>query len=202
MFVGVGAARVRDLFRQARENAPCIIFIDEIDAIGRQRSGSGGNDEREQTLNQLLVEMDGFDGNSGVIVIAATNRLDILDEALVRAGRFDRKIEVGLPDFRGRVDILKVHAKNKPLAPDVDLEQVLFTLVCFYHVVGCSVNTLTPNNMTRCLCAPWRATFSVPSLLSLRLSLSYTHLWDRDTCCTVFCWVLFQFLPSAPPFID
>ena len=124
VFVGVGAARVRDLFRQARENSPCIIFIDEIDAIGRQRGSSGGNDEREQTLNQLLVEMDGFDTNSGVIVIAATNRLDILDEALKRAGRFDRKIEVGLPDFKGRVDILKVHAKNKPLAPDVDLEQI------------------------------------------------------------------------------
>ena len=124
VFVGVGAARVRDLFRQARENSPCIIFIDEIDAIGRQRGSSGGNDEREQTLNQLLVEMDGFDTNSGVIVIAATNRLDILDDALKRAGRFDRKIEVGLPDFKGRVDILKVHAKNKPLAPDVDLEQI------------------------------------------------------------------------------
>merc|ERR1711871_1311843 len=124
VFGGVGAARVRDLFRQARENSPCIIFIDEIDAIGRQRGSSGGNDEREQTLNQLLVEMDGFDTNSGVIVIAATNRLDILDDALKRAGRFDRKIEVGLPDFKGRVDILKVHAKNKPLAPDVDLEQI------------------------------------------------------------------------------
>ena len=124
VFVGVGAARVRDLFRQARENAPCIIFIDEIDAIGRQRGSSMGNDEREQTLNQLLVEMDGFDSNQGVITIAATNRVDILDEALVRAGRFDRKIEVGLPDARGRLDILKVHARNKPLAPDVDLDQV------------------------------------------------------------------------------
>jgi len=124
VFVGVGAARVRDLFRQARENSPCIIFIDEIDAIGRARGASMGNDEREQTLNQLLVEMDGFDTNTGVIVIAATNRIDILDEALVRAGRFDRKIEVSLPDFKGRVDILKVHAKNKPLAPDVDLEQI------------------------------------------------------------------------------
>ena len=124
VFVGVGAARVRDLFRQARENAPCIIFIDEIDAIGRARGASMGNDEREQTLNQLLVEMDGFDGNVGVIVMAATNRIDILDEALVRAGRFDRKIEIGLPDFKGRNDVLKVHARNKPLAPDVDLEQV------------------------------------------------------------------------------
>eukprot|EP01041_Mallomonas_annulata_P002559 gene2559-4995_t len=124
VFVGVGAARVRDMYRQARENAPCIIFIDEIDAIGRQRGSSMGNDEREQTLNQLLVEMDGFDTNLGVITIAATNRLDILDEALVRAGRFDRKIEIGVPDSRGRYEILKVHARNKPLAPDVDLEQV------------------------------------------------------------------------------
>eukprot|EP00981_Chlorochromonas_danica_P006339 scaffold1365_cov163-Ochromonas_danica.AAC.29 len=124
VFVGVGAARVRDMFRQARENAPCIIFIDEIDAVGRQRGAGTVNDEREQTLNQLLVEMDGFDGNSGVITIAATNRIDILDEALVRPGRFDRKVEIPLPDYRGRLDILKVHARNKPLAPDVDLEQV------------------------------------------------------------------------------
>jgi cell division protease FtsH len=124
VFVGVGAARVRDLFKQARENAPCIIFIDEIDAVGRQRGSGMGNDEREQTLNQLLVEMDGFDGNPGIITIAATNRLDILDEALIRAGRFDRKVEIALPDFRGRFDVLKVHARNKPLAPDVDLEQV------------------------------------------------------------------------------
>ena len=124
VFVGVGAARVRDMFKSARENAPCIIFIDEIDAIGRQRGSGQSNDEREQTLNQLLVEMDGFDGNPGVITIAATNRIDILDEALVRAGRFDRKIEVSLPDNRGRYDVLKVHARNKPLSPDVDLEQV------------------------------------------------------------------------------
>lgn len=124
VFVGVGAARVRDMYKTARENAPCIVFIDEIDAVGRQRGSGSSNDEREQTLNQLLVEMDGFDGNSGVITIAATNRLDILDEALVRAGRFDRKIEIGLPDFKGRFEVLKVHARNKPLAPDVDLEQV------------------------------------------------------------------------------
>lgn len=124
VFVGVGAARVRDVFRQARENSPCIVFIDEIDAIGRQRGAGMSNDEREQTLNQLLVEMDGFDSNSGVITLAATNRLDILDEALIRAGRFDRKVEIGLPDFKGRFEILKVHARNKPLAPDVDLEQV------------------------------------------------------------------------------
>jgi cell division protease FtsH len=124
VFVGVGAARVRDMFKTARENAPCIIFIDEIDAVGRQRGSGSSNDEREQTLNQLLVEMDGFDTNLGVIVIAATNRIDILDEALIRAGRFDRKVEVGLPDFQGRFDVLKVHARNKPLAADVDLEQV------------------------------------------------------------------------------
>jgi len=124
IFVGVGAARVRDMYRQARENAPCIVFIDEIDAVGRARGSGSSNDEREQTLNQLLVEMDGFDGNAGVITIAATNRIDILDEALTRAGRFDRKIEIGLPDFKGRFEILKVHARNKPLSPDIDLEQV------------------------------------------------------------------------------
>ena len=122
VFVGVGAARVRDMYRQARENAPCIIFIDEIDAVGRQRGSGSSNDEREQTLNQLLVDMDGFDGNAGVITIAATNRVDILDDALVRAGRFDRKVEVVIPDASGRVEILKVHARNKPLAPDVDLD--------------------------------------------------------------------------------
>lgn len=125
VFVGVGAARVRDLFKQARDNAPCIIFIDEIDAVGRARGGSGGgSDEREQTLNQILVEMDGFDGNTGVITLAATNRLDILDEALIRPGRFDRKIEISLPDTKGRFDVLKVHARTKPIAADVDLEQV------------------------------------------------------------------------------
>ena len=126
MFVGVGASRVRDLFRQAKENAPCIIFIDEIDAIGRQR-GNGfaqGNDEREQTLNQILTEMDGFNVNNGVITIAATNRADILDNALTRPGRFDRKITVELPDFQGRIDILKVHARNKPLTSDVDFENI------------------------------------------------------------------------------
>lgn len=126
MFVGVGASRVRDLFENAKKNAPAIIFIDEIDAVGRQRGAGmgGGHDEREQTLNQLLVEMDGFQGNEGVIVIAATNRSDVLDPALLRPGRFDRKILVGRPDVKGREAILKVHAKNKPLAPDVDLQQV------------------------------------------------------------------------------
>ncbi|WP_281828243.1 MULTISPECIES: ATP-dependent zinc metalloprotease FtsH [Lactobacillus] len=126
MFVGVGASRVRDLFNNAKKNAPSIIFIDEIDAIGRRRGNGmgGGNDEREQTLNQLLVEMDGFEGDEGVIVIAATNRSDVLDPALLRSGRFDRKVLVGLPDVRGREAILKVHAKNKPLAPDVDLKEV------------------------------------------------------------------------------
>ncbi|CAM9840173.1 unnamed protein product [Heterosigma akashiwo] len=126
MFVGVGAGRVRSLFDEAKKNAPCIIFIDEIDAVGRARGSGqgGGNDEREQTLNQILVEMDGFEGNNGVIVIAATNRVDILDQALLRPGRFDRKVTVDLPDFQGRVDILKVHARGKPLASDVDLEAI------------------------------------------------------------------------------
>merc|ERR1719158_1988776 len=128
MFVGVGASRVRDLFGQAKKNAPCIVFIDEIDAIGRQRAGSagggmggGGNDEREQTLNQILTEMDGFQGNTGVIVIAATNRADVLDSALVRPGRFDRRIPVDLPDLKGRLEILKVHSKGKALPEDFDL---------------------------------------------------------------------------------
>merc|ERR1719230_1024090 len=123
MFVGVGASRVRDLFKKAKDNSPCIIFIDEIDAIGRQRAGAGGggmggggNDEREQTLNQILTEMDGFEGNTGVIVIAATNRADVLDSALVRPGRFDRRVPVDLPDVKGRREILKVHVRGKPLA--------------------------------------------------------------------------------------
>ena len=126
MFVGVGAARVRDLFRQAREKAPCIVFIDEIDAIGRQRSsaGIGGNDEREQTLNQLLVEMDGFDSRSGVIILAATNRAEILDPALLRPGRFDRQVLVDKPDLEGRLAILKIHSKNLKLDPSVDLRRI------------------------------------------------------------------------------
>ncbi|MBQ7740608.1 MAG: ATP-dependent zinc metalloprotease FtsH [Eubacterium sp.] len=126
MYVGVGASRVRDLFEQAKKKAPAIVFIDEIDAVGRQRGAGLGNtnDEREQTLNQLLVEMDGFGTNSGVIVIAATNRPDVLDQALLRPGRFDRQITVNRPDVKGREDILKVHSKNKPLAPDVDLKEI------------------------------------------------------------------------------
>jgi cell division protease FtsH len=127
MFVGVGASRVRDMFTQAKEHAPCIIFIDEIDAVGRQRGGagfSGGNEEREQTLNQLLVEMDGFNGNEGVIVIAATNRADILDKALLRPGRFDRQVNVGLPDVKGREQILNVHIKKVPAAADVELKYI------------------------------------------------------------------------------
>jgi cell division protease FtsH len=126
MFVGVGASRVRDLFDQAKKNAPCIIFIDEIDAVGRRRGAGlgGGNDEREQTLNQLLVEMDGFSGNEGIIIIAATNRPDILDPALMRPGRFDRQVHVGLPDVKAREEILKIHVRKKPLADDVDLEIV------------------------------------------------------------------------------
>jgi len=126
MFVGVGASRVRDIYAQAKKNSPCIIFIDEIDAVGRQRGGGqgGGNDEREQTINQILVEMDGFNGNPGIITIAATNRIDILDTALLRPGRFDRKVTVDLPDFQGRTKILGVHSRGKPLEPDVDLEAI------------------------------------------------------------------------------
>lgn len=126
MFVGVGASRVRDLFRQAKEKAPCIIFIDEIDAVGRQRGTGvgGGHDEREQTLNQLLVEMDGFSGNEGIIILAATNRADVLDPALLRPGRFDRQIQVANPDKRARADILRVHARNKKFAPDVNFDNV------------------------------------------------------------------------------
>ncbi|MGB6015603.1 MAG: ATP-dependent zinc metalloprotease FtsH2, partial [Nodosilinea sp.] len=126
MFVGVGASRVRDLFKKAKENAPCIIFIDEIDAVGRQRGAGigGGNDEREQTLNQLLTEMDGFEGNTGIIIIAATNRADVLDSALLRPGRFDRQVMVDPPDVKGRVEILEVHARNKKLAEDISLEAI------------------------------------------------------------------------------
>ncbi len=133
MYVGVGASRVRDLFKEAKKSQPSIIFIDEIDAVGRHRGAGmgGGHDEREQTLNQLLVEMDGFGANDGVIVIAATNRPDILDPALLRPGRFDRQVTVGYPDVKGREEILQVHAKNKPLAPDVDLHQIAATTVGF-----------------------------------------------------------------------
>jgi cell division protease FtsH len=133
MFVGVGASRVRDLFDQAKKSSPCIIFIDEIDAVGRHRGAGlgGGHDEREQTLNQLLVEMDGFGANEGVIIIAATNRPDILDPALLRPGRFDRQVFVGVPDIKGREEILKVHSRGKPLAPDVDLGEIAKTTVGF-----------------------------------------------------------------------
>ncbi|KAJ8603545.1 hypothetical protein CTAYLR_004889 [Chrysophaeum taylorii] len=134
MFVGVGASRIRSLFGEAKKNAPCIIFIDEIDAIGRQRSGGGGfatNDEREQTLNQILTEMDGFSGNTGVIVLAATNRGDVLDTALLRPGRFDRRVPVDLPDKQGRIDILKVHCRNKPLAEDVDVGEIAARTIGF-----------------------------------------------------------------------
>ena len=126
MFVGVGASRVRDLFEQAKKNAPCIVFIDEIDAVGRQRGAGlgGGNDEREQTLNQLLTEMDGFEGNTGIIIVAATNRADVLDSALMRPGRFDRQVVVDRPDYNGRLQILQVHARGKTLAKDVDLDRV------------------------------------------------------------------------------
>ena len=133
MFVGVGASRVRDLFEDAKKNSPCIIFIDEIDAVARRRGTGmgGGHDEREQTLNQLLVEMDGFGANEGIIVMAATNRVDILDPAILRPGRFDRKVVVGRPDVQGRYEILQVHAKGKPLAEDVDLEQIAQTTAGF-----------------------------------------------------------------------
>ena len=141
MFVGVGASRVRDLFDQAKKNSPCIIFIDEIDAVGRQRGAGlgGGHDEREQTLNQLLVEMDGFGANEGVIMIAATNRPDILDPALMRPGRFDRQVMVGAPDIKGREEILKVHAKGKPLAPDVNLKTIAASTAGF---VGADLENL------------------------------------------------------------
>ena len=133
MFVGVGASRVRDLFEEGKKHAPCIIFIDEIDAVARQRGTGmgGGHDEREQTLNQLLVEMDGFGVNEGIIVMAATNRVDILDPAILRPGRFDRKVAVGRPDIKGREEILRVHAKDKPLGEDVDLAQIAQTTAGF-----------------------------------------------------------------------
>lgn len=133
MFVGVGASRVRDLFSEAKKNAPCIVFIDEIDAVARRRGSGlgGGHDEREQTLNQMLVEMDGFGENEGIIVMAATNRADILDPAILRPGRFDRRVYVGVPDVRGREEVLKVHAKNKPLAEDVNLEEIARTTAGF-----------------------------------------------------------------------
>jgi cell division protease FtsH len=126
MFVGVGASRVRDLFKKAKDNAPCIIFIDEIDAVGRQRGAGlgGGNDEREQTLNQLLTEMDGFEGNTGIIIIAATNRADVLDSALLRPGRFDRQVQVDVPDVKGRLEVLQVHARNKKLGDDISLPMI------------------------------------------------------------------------------
>ena len=129
MFVGVGASRVRDLFEDAKKNAPCIVFIDEIDAVARKRGSGlgGGHDEREQTLNQLLVEMDGFGTNEGIIVLAATNRVDILDPAIMRPGRFDRKCAVGRPDVKGREEILQVHTRKKPLGDDVDLHAIART---------------------------------------------------------------------------
>ena len=133
MFVGVGASRVRDLFEDAKKNAPCIVFIDEIDAVARKRGSGlgGGHDEREQTLNQMLVEMDGFGTNEGIIVLAATNRVDILDPAILRPGRFDRKVMVGRPDVKGREEILRVHVRNKPLSDDIDLHEIARTTAGF-----------------------------------------------------------------------
>ena len=135
MFVGVGASRVRDLFDQAKKNSPCIVFIDEIDAVGRHRGAGlgGGHDEREQTLNQLLVEMDGFSDNEGIIILAATNRPDILDPALLRPGRFDRRVLVGVPDVKGREEIIKVHARGKPLSPEVDIKVLAKRTPRFYR---------------------------------------------------------------------
>ena len=133
MFVGVGASRVRDLFKEAKERAPAIIFIDEIDAIGKKRSPGigGGHDEREQTLNQILTEMDGFDNETSVIVLAATNRADVLDRALLRPGRFDRKVTINLPNLEDRIKILEVHAKGKPLARDIDLRKIAAATIGF-----------------------------------------------------------------------
>ena len=149
MFVGVGASRVRDLFEEAKKNAPCIVFIDEIDAVARRRGTGmgGGHDEREQTLNQLLVEMDGFGFNEGIIVMAATNRVDILDPAILRPGRFDRKVGVGKPDVRGREEILQVHAKGKPLGDDVDLKEVAQTTAGF---TGADLENLTKDCLISC----------------------------------------------------
>ena len=139
MFVGVGASRVRDMFDQAKKNAPCIVFIDEIDAVGRHRGAGygGGNDEREQTLNQLLVEMDGFEANEGVILIAATNRPDVLDPALLRPGRFDRQVQVPNPDITGRQKILNVHAKKTVLGPDIDLRIIAQRYTRFFRCRSC-----------------------------------------------------------------
>lgn len=158
MFVGVGASRVRDLFEDAKKNSPCIVFIDEIDAVARRRGTGmgGGHDEREQTLNQLLVEMDGFGVNEGIIVMAATNRVDILDPAILRPGRFDRKVVVGRPDIKGRYEILQVHAKNKPLGDDVDLEKVAQTTAGF---TGADLENLL--NEAAILAAKYRRAFVI-----------------------------------------
>ncbi|MCR5203069.1 MAG: ATP-dependent zinc metalloprotease FtsH [Lachnospiraceae bacterium] len=152
MFVGVGASRVRDMFAEAKNNAPCIIFIDEIDAVARKRGSGlgGGHDEREQTLNQLLVEMDGFSVNQGIIVMAATNRVDILDQAILRPGRFDRRVAVGRPDVKGREEILKVHCRNKPLADDVDLNRIAKTTVGF---TGADLENLMNESAIACVAA-------------------------------------------------
>ena len=174
MFVGVGASRVRDLFDQAKKSAPCIVFIDEIDAVGRQRGAGlgGGHDEREQTLNQLLVEMDGFSANEGIIMIAATNRPDILDPALLRPGRFDRQIVVDRPDIKGRTEILKVHVKGKPIGQDVNLDVIAqrtpgFTGADLSNLVNEAALLTARKDKKLSICRKWKR---LPSVLS----------WDRS----------------------
>ena len=177
MFVGVGASRVRDLFEEAKHNAPCIVFIDEIDAVARRRGTGmgGGHDEREQTLNQLLVEMDGFGVNEGIIVMAATNRVDILDPAILRPGRFDRKVAVGTPDIGGREEILKVHAKNKPLGDDVNLQQIALTTAGF---TGADLESV---RRRRAVSFPTRRRRSLHTTKQAMRSCSmYFRMWDRS----------------------
>lgn len=168
MFVGVGASRVRDLFEQAKKNAPCIVFIDEIDAVGRQRGAGvgGGHDEREQTLNQLLVEMDGFAANEGIIIIAATNRPDILDPALLRPGRFDRQIVVDKPDVKGRAAILKVHTKGKPIAEDANIDVLArrtpgFTGADLSNLINEAALLSARRNKKKLRCLKWKNLLNV-----------------------------------------
>ena len=185
MFVGVGASRVRDLFEEAKKNSPCIIFIDEIDAVARRRGTGmgGGHDEREQTLNQLLVEMDGFGVNEGVIVMAATNRVDILDPAILRPGRFDRRVMVGRPDIQGREDILKVHAKGKPLSEEIDLRQIAQTTAGF---TGADLENLL--NEAAILAAKENRIYLKQEDIKrdMRFCSMCCRMWDRSTVCRLF----------------